>query len=101
MALDMSKLTRLGGGSGVNLWYYTSNDALSVVRAANYFSTADATGGEMNGQSALGMMNAGDIVVLVDSNSTHKDASITVVKEVSATAIDLGDGTTISSADSD
>ena len=55
----------------------------------------------MNGQSALGMMNAGDIVVLVDSNSTHKDASITVVKEVSATAIDLGDGTTISSADSD
>ena len=101
MALDMSKLTRLGGGSGVNLWYYTSNDALSVVRAANYFSTPDATGGEMNGQSALGMMNAGDIVVLVDSNSTHKDASITVVKEVSATAIDLGDGTTISSADSD
>ena len=101
MALDMSKLTRLGGGSGVNLWYYTSNDALSVVRAANYFSTPDATGGEMNGQSALGMMNAGDIVVLVDSNSTHKDASISVVKEVSATAIDLGDGTTISSADSD
>ena len=30
MALDMSKLTRLAGGSGVNLWYYTSNDALSV-----------------------------------------------------------------------
>jgi len=101
MALDMSKLIRIGGGSGVNMWYYASNDALSVVRAANYFSTPDATGGEMNGQSALGMMNAGDIVVLVDSNSTHKDASITVVKEVSATAIDLGDGTTISSADSD
>ena len=101
MALDMSKLIRIGGGSGVNMWYYASNDALSVVRAANYFSTADATGGEMNGQSALGMMNARDIVVLVDSNSTHKDASITVVKEVSATAIDLGDGTTISSADSD
>jgi|TARA_B100001057_G_scaffold90569_2_gene86832 hypothetical protein len=101
MALDMSKLIRIGGGSGVNMWYYASNDALSVVRAANYFSTADATGGEMNGESALGMMNAGDIVVLVDSNSTHKDASITVVKEVSATAIDLGDGTTISSADSD
>lgn len=97
----MSKLIRIGGGSGVNMWYYASNDALSVVRAANYFSTPDATGGEMNGQSALGMMNAGDIVVLVDSNSTHKDASITVVKEVSATAIDLGDGTTISSADSD
>ena len=30
MALDMSKLTRLAGGSGVNLWYYTSNDALSA-----------------------------------------------------------------------
>ena len=44
MALDLSNLTRLAGGSGVNLWYYTSNDALSVVRAANYFSTADATG---------------------------------------------------------
>ena len=101
MALDLSNLILIGGGSGVNMWYYASNDALSVVRAANYFSTADATGGEMNGQSALGMMNAGDIVILVDSNSTHKDASITVVKEVSATAIDLGDGTTISSADSD
>ena len=74
---------------------------LSVVRAANYFSTPDATGGEMNGSSALGMMNAGDVLIMVDSNSTHKDTSITVVKEVSATAIDLGDGTTISSADSD
>lgn len=101
MALDLSKLINLGGGSGVNLWYYASNDALSVVRAANYFSTADATGGEMDGSSALGMMNAGDVLIMVDSNSTHKDASITVVKEVSATAIDLGDGTTISSADSD
>ena len=37
MALDMSKLIRIGGGSGVNMWYYASNDALSVVRAANYF----------------------------------------------------------------
>ena len=101
MALDMSNLTRLAGGSGVNLWYYTSNDALSVVRAANYFSTADATGGELNGTSALGMMNAGDVVLICDANSTHKDLSIAVVKEVSDTAIDLGDGTTVSSADSD
>tara|TARA_Y100000401_G_scaffold115478_1_gene119273 strand:- start:1960 stop:2265 length:306 start_codon:yes stop_codon:yes gene_type:complete len=101
MALNMSNLIRIGGGSGVNIWYYASNDALADVNTANYFSTADATGGEHNGESALGMMNAGDIVVLVDSNSTHKDASITVVKEVSATAIDLGDGTTISSADGD
>ena len=61
----MSKLTRLAGGSGVNLWYYTSNDALSVVSAANYFSTPDATGGEMNGQSALGMMNEGDVIFLL------------------------------------
>ena len=101
MALDMSKLTRLAGGSGVNLWYYTSNDALSVVRAANYFSTADATGGEMNGQSALGMMNEGDIIFLVDANSTHKTLSATVVKSVSATAIDCGDGSDLSTADSD
>jgi hypothetical protein len=101
MALDMSKLTRLAGGSGVNLWYYKSNDSLADVNSANYFSTADATGGELNGTSALGMMNAGDIVIMIDDNSTHRDASITVVKSVSATAIDLGDGTTISNADGD
>ena len=82
MALDMSKLTRLAGGSGVNLWYYTSNDALSVVRAANYFSTPDATGGEMNGQSALGMMNEGDVIFVVDANSTHKTLSATVVGKI-------------------
>ena len=101
MALNMSNLIRIGGGSGVNLWYYHSDDALSVVRAANYFSTADATGGEHNGTTALGMMNAGDIILVVDDNSTHKTTSATVVKSVSATAIDLGDGTTIRSADSD
>ena len=101
MALDMSKLTRLAGGSGVNLWYYTSNDALSVVRAANYFSTADATGGEHNGETALGMMNAGDVILMVDDNSTHKTLSATVVKSVSATAIDCGDGSDLSTADSD
>ena len=101
MALDLSNLTRLAGGSGVNLWYYTSNDALSVVRAANYFSTADATGGEMNGQSALGMMKEGDVVLICDVNSTHKTLSATVVKSVSATAIDCGDGSDLSTADSD
>ncbi len=101
MALVLKNLVNLATGSGVNLWYYSSNDALADVNSANYFSTADATGGEMNGETALGMMRAGDIVIMVDANSTHKDASITVVKEVSATAINLGDGTTISNADGD
>ena len=101
MALNMSNLIRIGGGSGMNLWYYHSDDALSVVRAANYFSTADATGGEHNGETALGMMNAGDVILMVDDNSTHKTLSATVVKSVSATAIDCGDGSDLSTADSD
>ena len=97
----MSNLIRIGGGSGVNIWYYASNDALADVNTANYFSTADATGGEMNGQSALGMMNEGDVILICDANSTHKTLSATVVKSVSATAIDCGDGSDLSTADSD
>ena len=52
----------------------------------------------MNGQSALGMMNV-KMLCVVDANSTHKLSAVVV--SVSATAIDCGDGSDLSTADSD
>ena len=55
MAYSASGLTRMGGGGGHNLWFYTSNDALSAVRASGYF----------NDVNLLGMMNVGDVVCCI------------------------------------
>ena len=103
MAFTRSSLARIGtaNSDAGAVWIYKSADAIGTVRAANYFSTADATGGELNGTTALGMMNEGDVILICDANSTHKTLSATVVKSVSATAIDCGDGSDLSTADSD
>jgi fibronectin-binding autotransporter adhesin len=38
MALDLTKLTLLGGGNGYSTWHYRSTDALSTITAAGYFT---------------------------------------------------------------
>ena len=40
MAYSASGLTRLSGGSGVNLWHYTTTDAIADVNTAGYFNDA-------------------------------------------------------------
>tara|TARA_Y100000114_G_C11736368_1_gene316403 strand:+ start:816 stop:1076 length:261 start_codon:yes stop_codon:yes gene_type:complete len=86
MAFDISNLTRLAGGSGVNLWHYTSADAIATVKASGYFS------GE-----AVNMMNARDVIICVDTNTptTH----IASVLTNDGTTINTSQGTAVAETD--
>ena len=86
MAFDISKLTRLAGGSGVNLWHYTSADAIGTVKASGYFS------GE-----AVNMMNPRDVIICVDTDSptTH----IASVLTNDGTTINTSQGTAVAETD--
>ncbi|MDE2440028.1 MAG: hypothetical protein KGP14_03310 [Betaproteobacteria bacterium] len=67
------------------VWTYSSTDAMSVVRAANYFSDAYNIG-----------MKVGDMVyVLQTTSGAVTAATIAVVMTVTTTGADLSDGTAI------
>ncbi len=87
MAYSASGLTRMGGGGGHNLWFYTSTDALSAVRASGYFN------------DAAGMMNVGDVVFVYDNDAPT--LGISVVLSNTGTVVDIADGTAITVTDSD
>ena len=75
MAYGASGLTRMAGGGGYNIWFYSSVDALSVVRASGYFN------------DAAGMMNVGDVVFIYASNGF----GMCTVLSNDGSAIDTGD----------
>lgn len=87
MAYSASGLTRLAGGGGYNMWYYSSVDALSVVRASGYFNDA-AT-----------MMNVGDLVAVYDNNAPAM--AWTIVLSNDGSTVDCADGTALTVSDSD
>ena len=86
MAFDISNLTRLAGGSGVNLWHYTSADAIATVKASGYFT------GE-----AVNMMNPRDVIICVDTNTptTH----IASVLTNDGTTVNTSQGTAVAETD--
>lgn len=87
MAYSATGLTRMAGGGGYNMWYYSSTDALSVVRASGYFNDA-AT-----------MMNVGDLVIVYDSDAPT--IALSVVLSNTGTVVDIADGTAITVTDTD
>lgn len=87
MAYGASGLTRMAGGGGYNMWYYSSTDALSVVRASGYFN------------DAAGMMNVGDLVIVYDNNAPT--IALSVVLSNTGSVVDIADGTAITVTDSD
>ena len=89
MAYSASGLTRLSGGSGVNLWHYTTTDAIGDVNTAGYFN------------SAIGMIRSLDVIIAVTSSGGTPAVSLVYAKDVSASAIDVTDGLTVTATDSD
>ena len=78
-----------GVGGGFSLWFYSSTDAATVVRAAGYISNGDDLG-----------MKVGDIVL--QSSTDASVAHIYIVNSVTAGgAADLSDGQAISATDTD
>lgn len=74
MALDATKLCRIGGSNESKLWMYTSADALATVVAADYFLNS-------NIQPNL---TADDVIMVVDNNTNNVDFLI-VTASTSAT----------------
>jgi|TARA_R100001463_G_scaffold56006_2_gene107865 hypothetical protein len=87
MAYSSNGLTRMAGGGGYNMWYYSSTDALSAVRASGYFN------------DAAGMMNVGDLVIVYDSDAPT--IALSVVLSNTGSVVDIADGTAITVTDSD
>ena len=85
MAYNAANLTRLAGGSGVNLWHYTSTDAIATVKASGYFN------------DSANMINARDIIICVDTNTptTH----IASVLTNNGTVVNTSQGTAIAETD--
>ena len=89
MAYSASGLTRLSGGSGVNLCHYPTTDAIGDVNTAVYFN------------SAIGMIRSLDVIIAVTSTGGTPAVSLVYAKDVSASAIDVTDGLTVTATDSD
>lgn len=86
MAYNSANLTRLAGGSGVNLWHYTSADAIATVKASGYFT------GE-----AVNMMRARDVIICVDTATPT--TYVASVLSNDGTTINTSQGTQVAETD--
>lgn len=89
MAYNAANLTRMAGGSGVNMWHYTTTDTIATVNTAGYFN------------DAIGMIRSLDPIIAVTSTGGTPVMSIVYAKDVSASAIDVTDGLTVTATDTD
>lgn len=90
MAFAASGLSRLAGGNGNSIWLYKTTDTAADVDTAGYFN------------SQVGIMNIGDLIIRVTlSSGALSTAGFHVVKDVSATAIDVTDVTALTVTDTD
>tara|TARA_B100001989_G_scaffold62033_1_gene41726 strand:+ start:414 stop:677 length:264 start_codon:yes stop_codon:yes gene_type:complete len=87
MAYSASGLTRLAGGSGVNLYHYSTTDAIATVNTAGYFN------------DAANMLNVRDVIIVCDTNTPT--TSFVSVLSNTGSVVDVSDGTAIAETDSD
>ena len=87
MAYSASGLSRLAGASTLNLWAYTTTDAIAAVNSAGYFN------------DAANMLAVRDVIMVADTNTptTH---FVTVLSNT-GTVVDVSDGTAIAETDGD
>jgi hypothetical protein len=87
MAFSASGLTRIGGASNANLWFYTSADAIATVNTSGYFN------------DAANMLAVRDLMIVCDTNTptTH----FVNVLSNTGSAVDVSDGTAVVETDGD
>ena len=78
------------GTSGAKSWRYDSVDAATLVRVNGYFTNGYQLG-----------MRAGDIVTVVDTDTSYTTTMHTVNQATSALGVDLTDGLAVGTTDSD
>jgi hypothetical protein len=87
MAYNAANLTRIGGASNGDLWFYTSADAIADVNTAGYFNDAS------------NMLAVRDVIIVVDT-ATPTTSFVNVLSNASG-VVDVSDGTAIVETDTD
>lgn len=87
MAFNAAGLTRIGGASNADLWFYTTTDAIATVNTAGYFNDAS------------NMLAVRDVIIVADTN-TPTTSLVSVLSNASG-VVDVSDGTAIAETDSD
>lgn len=87
MAYNAAGLTRIGGASNADLWFYTTADAIADVNTAGYFN------------DAANMLSVRDVIIVADT-ATPTTNLVSVLSNA-AGVVDVSDGTAISETDTD
>ena len=87
MAYSAANLTRIGGASNGDLWFYSSTDTIATVNTEGYFN------------DAANMLAVRDVIVVVDSNTPT--TNLVNVLSNTGTVVDVSDGTAIVETDGD
>ncbi len=87
MAFDAAGLTRIGGASNANLWFYTTTDAIATINTSGYFNNAS------------NMLAVRDVIIVADT-STPTTNLVSVLSNASG-VVDVSDGTAIAETDTD
>ena len=87
MAFSAAGLTRIGGASNGDLWFYSSADAIAAVNSAGYFN------------DAANMLAVRDLIIVTDTNTptTH----FVNVLSNTGTVVDVSNGTAVVETDAD
>ena len=89
MAYSASGLTRLAGGSGVNLYHYSTTDAIADVNTEGYFNDLSDT------------LAVGDTILVRSSTGGTQALSWVYVLTNASGVVDVSDGLTITATDTD
>ena len=87
MAFSAAGLTRIGGASNADLWFYTTTDAIATVNTAGYFNDAS------------NMLSVRDVIIVADTNTPTTNL-VSVLSNASG-VVDVSDGTAIAETDGD
>ena len=87
MAYASAGLTRIGGASNGDLWFYTTTDAIAAVNTEGYFN------------DAANMLAVRDDIIVADTNTPT--TSFVSVLSNTGSVVDVSDGTAIAETDSD
>ena len=87
MAYSAANLTRIGGASNGDLWFYSSTDTIATVNTEGYFN------------DAANMLAVRDVIIVVDSNTPT--TNLVNVLSNTGTVVDVSNGTAIVETDSD
>lgn len=93
MAFSATGFNAIGGqsksGNAPAIWTYTSTDAQSVIRATGYFN------------SVASLLKVGDIIFCYSATGGTPVMSTAYVNSNTGTVVDITDGVTVTSTDTD